>query len=360
MSDSKKIMAVDDSELNLMMMQSFVEPMGHEIVIATNGKLALELITKENPDIILLDVMMPDMDGFEVCRRLKKDPNTRHIPVILITALDKVEDNVKGIEAGADDFLTKPFDAVILEARMKALLQAKSLHDDISKLERMKEDMTHMIVHDLRTPMSSIKMSLEFLKGQLKDKQQLEMISIASADIEESLLLINNLMDIGKLEANKMEIRREDIILNEIAKETAMRIKPLLMRAGVDIEIRDGGKEVFCEADRVLIGRMLTNLISNAIKFAEAGSKIIIELSENSEATLIGIVNKGQNIPKEFQSVIFEKFGQGRDDKNKAGTGLGLTFCVHVAEAHRGKIWVESPPKAYPSGAAFYMSLPLR
>ncbi|HNE82922.1 MAG TPA: response regulator [bacterium] len=357
----KTIIAVDDSELNLMMMQSFLEPMGHNVIVATNGKDALELIRTEIPDLILLDVMMPEMDGFEVCRRIKSNDRTRHIPVIMITALDKVEDNVKGIEAGAEDFLTKPFDAVILAARMKALLQSKALFDEIAKLERLKEDMTSMIVHDLRTPMSSIKMSLEFLRDNIREEKLLDFISIASADIEDSLLLINNLLDIGKLEANKMEIRKEDTSLLDMLRDIAGRAKPLLMRGGLQLSVQSDRDEIFCEVDKILVGRVVTNLLANAIKFAESKSMILLDATQLDNGDVVfGVVNQGTNIPESYKKTIFEKFGQAKDQHNKAGTGLGLTFCKHVAEAHRGKIWVESPPKNFPSGAAFYVQLPLR
>lgn len=361
----KKIMVVDDSELNQMMMESFLEPMGHNVILAGDGREALEKIAAEDPDLILLDVMMPEMDGFEVCRRLKQNERTRHTPVIMITALDKVEDNVRGIESGADDFLTRPFDAVILAARMKALLQSKALFDEIKKLEQLKEDLTRMIVHDLRTPLSSIKMSMEMLNASVTpgDGKSRDLIGMAAADVEEALMLINNLLDIGKLEANKMVLQKEDTSLHDLIQDAVNKVKPLLMHSELHIDIRPRSDGIYGEVDRVLTGRVLTNLLSNAIKFADAKSTILVELDQKEDGSLlIGIANQGVSIPPDSQEVIFEKFGQAAvtQSKAKAGTGLGLTFCKLVVEAHLGRIWVESPPKQFPNGAAFYIHLPLR
>lgn len=361
----KKIMVVDDSELNQMMMDSFLEPMGHSVVLAGNGREALEKIPTENPDLILLDVMMPEMDGFEVCRRLKQNEQTRYIPVIMITALDKVEDNVRGIESGADDFLTRPFDAVILAARMKALLQSKQLFDEIRKLEQMKEDLTRMIVHDLRTPLSSIRMSMELLSATVAegDAKSRELIGMAATDVEDALLLINNLLDIGKLEAHKMVLQKEDTAVHDLVRDAISKVKALLIHSQLRIELRKDPPEVFAELDRVLLSRVMTNLLSNAIKFADTGSLIVVELGEESDGSVrIAVANQGVSIPTDSQHVIFEKFGQAAvtQSKAKAGTGLGLTFCKLVVEAHRGRIWVESPPSYFPNGAAFFIVLPVR
>ena len=356
-------MIVDDSELNRMMMESFIDEMGHASVTASNGKEALELLGREHPDLILLDVMMPEMDGFEVCRRIKSDETTRMTPVIMVTALDKVDDNVKGIEAGADDFLTRPFDGTILTARTKALLQSKELNDEVLQLEQTKEDLRKMIVHDLRTPITSIKMSLELLRNQMDaiDEKQEELIQIAAADAEDALLLINNILDLSKMEAHKMEVRKEDTSISEMFRETVARVKPLTARQGLSLEIKEETEDVYCEIDKHLISRVLTNLLSNAFKFAEKKSSVILSVKQFEDGKVeIGVVNKGQTISKADQKKIFEKFGQGADDKVNLGTGLGLTFCKFAAEAHGGSIRVESPPPYYKTGAGFFVTLPLR
>lgn len=359
------ILVVDDSELNRMMMESFIDPLGHRVVHAGDGKEALAIVSKTKPDLILLDVMMPEMDGFEVCRRLKSSPVTRTIPVIIITALDKTEDNVRGIEAGADDFLTRPFDAVVLAARMKALLQTKSLNDEIGKLEQLKDDLTRMIVHDLRTPLTSIRMSLETLSDRMKsdDAQCSELLQFAFADVEQALLLINNLLDLGKLEAHKMELHREDTSLVELLQETVTRLRPLAMHHGLTVEVAASATEVFAEVDRILMSRVVSNLLSNAIKFAEKGTAIRLDSAELSDGHVEVVVsNQGTDIAPEDRQTIFEKFGQAGATKSQhnLGTGLGLTFCRLVVEAHRGTIEAASPGRHYSHGASFIVRLPAR
>lgn len=362
-TESRTILVVDDSELNRMMMESFIDPLGHRVVHAADGRKALQEVQSVRPDLILLDVMMPEMDGFEVCRRIKSNPETRTIPIIIITALDKTEDNVKGIEAGADDFLTRPFDAVILSARMKSLLHAKDLNDEILKLEQLKEDLTRMIVHDLRTPLTSIRMSLQTLQERVTTEDAQELMQFASADVEQALLLINNLLDLGKLEAHKMELHREDTSVVELLRETALRLKPLAAHHQLTLRVYSAKDDLYAEIDRILIGRVLSNLLSNAVKFADAGSEIIIEAAELSDDRVeIVVSNQGPDIPADARKSIFEKFGQmrGTKAKNNLGTGLGLTFCRLVTEAHKGQIEVLSPPQHYPHGAAFHVRLPVR
>ncbi len=363
MAESRTILVVDDSELNRMMMESFIDPLGHEVIQAADGREALERVKTVHPDLILLDVMMPEMDGFEVCRRLKSNPETRVIPVIIITALDKTEDNVKGIEAGADDFLTRPFDAVILAARIKSLLRAKELNDEIVKLEHLKEDLTRMIVHDLRTPLTSIRMSLQTLQDQMttEDASCHELMQFAFADVEQALLLINNLLDLGKLEAHKMELHREEIAVSELLHETAKRLNPLATHHKLSIRVGSTADDLYGECDRILIGRVLSNLLSNAIKFADAGTEIIMEAAEAKDQLNIVVSNQGPDIPADARKSIFEKFGQmsGTKAKNNLGTGLGLTFCRLVAEAHNGTIEAVSPPQHFKHGASFHLRLPI-
>lgn len=361
-TESRTILVVDDSELNRMMMESFIDPLGHRVIHAADGRDALHQVKTVRPDLILLDVMMPEMDGFEVCRRIKSNPETRTIPIIIITALDKTEDNVKGIEAGADDFLTRPFDAVILAARMKSLLHAKDLNDEILKLEQLKEDLTRMIVHDLRTPLTSIRMSLQTLQERVTSDDAQELMQFASADVEQALLLINNLLDLGKLEAHKMELHREDTAIVELLRETAQRLKPLAAHHQLSIRVSASNEEIYAEVDRILIGRVISNLLSNAVKFADAKSEIIVEASEHKDGRVeIVVSNQGPDIPEDARQSIFEKFGQMSETKakNNLGTGLGLTFCRLVAEAHKGQIEAVSPPEHYPHGAAFHVLLPV-
>ncbi len=361
-TESRTILVVDDSELNRMMMESFIDPLGHRVIHAADGRDALQQVKAVRPNLILLDVMMPEMDGFEVCRRIKSNPETRTIPIIIITALDKTEDNVKGIEAGADDFLTRPFDAVILAARMKSLLHAKDLNDEILKLEQLKEDLTRMIVHDLRTPLTSIRMSLQTLQERVTNDDAQELIQFASADVEQALLLINNLLDLGKLETHKMELHREDTAIVELLREAAQRLKPLASHHRLSIRVSASNEEIYAEIDRILIGRVISNLLSNAVKFADAKSEIIVEAAEHKDGRVeIVISNQGPDIPEDARQSIFEKFGQLSETKakNNLGTGLGLTFCRLVTEAHKGRIVAVSPPEHYPHGAAFHVLLPV-
>ena len=180
MGQTARILVVDDHPQNVELLEAYLIPEGYDVITAFDGIEALEKVEEGPPDIILLDVMMPRMDGYEVCKKMKEDEATRFIPIVMVTALKELEDKIKSIESGADDFLTKPIVKIELLTRIKSLIRVKRLHDDLEKsyqelkdLEKTKENLTQMIIHDLKNPLTGIKANLEIVgMEELNDTQE--------------------------------------------------------------------------------------------------------------------------------------------------------------------------------------------
>lgn len=367
MNDKRRILVVDDEPTNVKLLEANLLPQGYEVLTASNGDEALRIVSTNNVDLILLDVMMPGIDGFEVTRRLRAEENTRLIPVVLITALKETVDRIKGIEAGCDDFISKPFDKNELLARVKSLLRIKSLHDELEdnykklkELEKMKDSLTHMIVHDLNNPLMVISGRIDLLKmegeGEFTENQK-KNLEKASSALQDLKRMINNLLDINKMEEGKIKLNYESFNLGDIAKELVDQMKVI---AGDDdknlsLEIPDDMPEI--SADKELIKRVITNLINNAIKFTlPKGSAVVKVLYNNSDKDFyVRVKDTGRGVPKQYLDRIFDKFVQVESKDVKPGRGLGLTFCKMTVEAHGGRIWVESEPG---KGSLFTFTLP--
>lgn len=373
------VLVVDDIEQNVMLLEAYLSLQKYRVIKAYNGEEALKLVEQEPPDIILLDVMMPGIDGYEVCRRLKNNPKTQFIPIVMVTALQDVEDKIKGIESGADDFISKPFNKEELFTRVKSLLRIKHLYDQLEQsyrtvaekneqliaLDRMKDGLTHMIVHDLKNPLTAIMGYLRIvtakLLGELTDKQ-LESLTAAFRNSEYLLNMIANLLDISRMEDGQLKLKYETFPIREIVEQNINGLKVLAdpekktLRMDIPEDLPD------LEADKGLLYRVITNLISNAIKhtYSEKGQiTTTAAVDQQKKIMQINVIDNGEGIPKEYQNKIFDKFMQVETKKlgKKFDTGLGLTFCKLAVEAHGGKIWVESEPE---KGSTFSFTIPLK
>jgi len=317
------------------------------------------------PHAILLDIMMPEMDGFEGCRQLKANPATAPIPVLMITALSFREDRLKGIEVGASDFLSKPVDTRDVELRTRNAIHSKQLYDrlqdsfqQLQKLELLRDNLTHMIVHDMRSPLQGITGHLELLEMSLgeslgeDDKSSLQS-TIASA--QKLVEMISSLLDVSRMEAGQMPLNREVCDLGKVAEEAVKLLGGLFTQSPVVIERSPEGSELIC--DKEIMQRIISNLLGNAAKYAPRGSEIRLSIQRLPDTLRVSVIDRGPGIPPEYHSVIFEKFGQaGLDARRTAySTGLGLTFCKLAVEQHGGQIGVESEPG---KGSTFWFTLP--
>ena len=362
------VLVVDDEATNRDVLSRRLKRHGHKVCAASSGEDALRMMGESPFDIVLLDVMMPDMDGYEVLRRIKSDERLQHIPVIMISALQEVDSVVRCIEAGADDYLPKPFNPTLLKARIGACLERKRGHDREARLfqqvqknfkrleevEKLRDDMRNMIVHDLRTPLTSVIIGVEMLEkhGDLNDTQR-EMMSIAAGGGKTLLAMINDLLDIEKMESGTTRLQYSDLSATTLVKSAVDQVASLAAdaQASIVIQIPPGLREF--AGDENKLSRILVNLIANAIKFSSRGV-ITISVSGDDQVTRFAVRDTGDGIPAEAFDRIFEKFGQL--DGHKVGTGLGLAFCKLAVEAHDGRIGVESE---IGEGSTFWFTIPV-
>jgi len=381
-----RILIVDDNPMNRDLLVQRLQRQGYQTAVAENGRIALEKVAASPFDLVLLDIMMPEMDGYQVLEKLKSDPALRHIPVIMISALTETESAVRCIASGAEDYLHKPFDPVLLKARTESSLEKKRLrdgevrlhqkqvqlydelqqsHEKLVELEGLRDSLTHMIVHDLRTPLTSLLGGLESMAvvGELDAIQQ-ECLDIACQGGHDLLGMINDLLDISKMEAGQIDLEMTEIEAPKLLGHALQHVAELLA-SGQQNLVRDIAEHLPAfSGDQEKLRRVLVNLVGNAIKFTPRNGTITVAacLQNSGESSntqmLFSISDTGEGIPLEAFEHIFEKFGQVKDRKagRRMSTGLGLTFCKMAVEAHGGQIWVESE---IGKGSTFFFTLPL-
>lgn len=379
MSQKHKILIVDDEEKNIKLLKAILMSKDYELYGVFSGEEALKIVADTCPDLILLDVMMPGIDGFDVCRTLKQDERTRVIPVIMVTALREKEHRIKAMEAGADDFISKPVDQTELLIRVKSLLRIKSYHDNLldsyreiaeknlklQELERVKEGLTHMIVHDLRNPLTAITSSLDLImfdKQELSEKQlsTIERCLNYCRDFGE---LIQGLLDIHKMEEGKLELIKELSNLPKLMNDVLEQFMPKIELKQISLQFPKCGDVPFVLVDRRLLKRVIANLLNNAIRHTPKGGIIEVGINHVPEKRTFCVIvrDSGGGLASEYHEKIFDKFKQLelRHSNVAAGSsGLGLTFCKMAVEAHGGKIWVES--EGEDKGCIFSFEIPVK
>ncbi len=360
------ILIVDDMPSNVQLLASMLKNNGYKVRVALTGKRAIEAICNCPPDIILLDITMPEMNGYEVCEELKKDSKLNEIPVIFISALHETANKVQAFQKGGVDYISKPFQLEEVAARIsthlelrrqKCLLQES--YNELRKLENFRDSLIHMIVHDMRAPLVGIKGFLELLESidgeKFSDKGKSFVLRMKGGT-EILVEMINSLLDVHKMESGKMELKLSLSNLVSLAQEALAKLESLL---GIRKIIKNFPSDsTIINCDPFIISRVIQNLISNAIKFTpESTGEIFLSILDQQESILFSVKDNGPGIPTEYHQKIFEKFGQveSRTNYRKYSTGLGLTFCRLAVEAHGGFIKVESEVG---KGSNFIFSLP--
>lgn len=363
----EKILIVDDQKANLQLLEAFLAPEGYRLKFASDGIEALEKVDSFKPDLILLDIMMPEMDGFEVCRRIKENKETQGIPVVFVTALSETKERIKGLEAGCDDFLTKPVNISELAIRCSNLLKLKKYRDELfeknqelQRVQKFKEDIMNMIVHDLKNPLSGIlgNIQLGLMQNNIINEKLRKYLLQAESDSYSLLNMITSILDIHRIEDGMMVLKKEKVSVAKLFKIIEATFSSKANREGKTIKIEDF-VNIELEADKSLLERITQNLVSNALKHVEKKSGEVTLSAYQKENEIHFIVSdNGAGIPPEYHDKIFEKFVQIETKKlGLSERGLGLTFCKMAVEAHGGRIRVDSTPGI---GSKFTFTIPVR
>ncbi len=346
-----RILIVDDQEVNRTLLHAFLEGSGHVLIDAQSGEEAVLLATEEHVDLVLLDVMMPGLDGFQTAARLKAQAGSTFLPIILLTALSDANSRLEGLGIGVDEFLTKPVDRNELMLRIRNLLALRAKDFELRKqnvalaeMHRFKDEMSALIIHDLKNPLSVVLSNHDFLAEALEGAEPTyrEALDDAQAAGRRMLRLLENLHDVTRFEASRLDIRRMPTHIGALLTDIVKQRKQLALARHITIEAHVCDAQVLADAD--LLIRVVENIIDNALRHTPQSGRIVISVEQAADAVLIRIGNTGASIPTEARAAIFEKFGQAAAGTGRMNLGLGLYFCRLAAEAHAGKLWVEDAP----------------
>ena len=357
------VLIVDDTIDTLRLLSDLLGERGYDVRAVTNGRQALQAVERDPPDLILLDIGLPEVDGYEVCRHLRASERTQDVPVIFITALSDTADKVRAFEAGGVDYVTKPFQVEEVLARVKAhvaLRRAQAeLADSFTRLralEQLRDDMVHLVIHDMRSPLASLLMDLRFLTasaGALSEDGRAALQSALNA-VREMTAMASDVLDVSRLEACSMPIARAVWDLTQMARDVCSVLRTTGSERAVDIDTADAAA-VTC--DGALIRRVMENFVSNGIRYSPAGSLVRISIANGNGAVRVAVHDEGAGVAPEDREKIFEKFGTlaDRQESSYHSVGLGLAFCKLAIEAHGGTIGVDS---GVPAGCTFWFELP--
>ncbi|MBU0513200.1 MAG: response regulator, partial [Proteobacteria bacterium] len=349
-----RVLVVDDEPRNLELLEAMLTPLGYEVILADGGEKALQMVREGPPDVILLDIMMPAMDGYEVCRRLKADEGTREIPVIFVTAMTEVQDEVRGLDLGAVDYITKPISPPVVKARIKTHLalrnacqKLKQQNQILAENARLREDVERITRHDLKTPLSAVISvpGLLIKEGNLTSGQ-VELVQMLEESGYRMLEIINSSLDLYKMEQGTYRPNPVPVNVVSLVNQIRGEARELVGAKGLSVRVLVHDKpaedsDVFLvHGEEMLLYSMLANLIKNAVEASPEGNQVTVSLT-NGDSAVISIHNIG-TVPDDVRDRFFEKYATSG---KAGGTGLGTYSAKLIAETLGGRIGFDSTEK---------------
>lgn len=375
------ILHIDDKEANRYVIRRVLEREGYHVLEAATGEIGLMLTKAESPDLVILDVKLPRMNGFEVCQCIKTDPSLRYTPVLHLSSFyNRVEDKAHGLQEGADAYLVSPIEPIELVATVRALLRVKraeqalaesirkeqelrrdaeKLYEDARQANKIKDEFLATLSHELRTPLASILGHSELLLAGITSADELHnSLEVICRNAKAQSELIDDLLDISRITSGKLLVERQDVDLNQVIRaaievvELAASVKQIRVTTRFDVE------KIIVAGDPARLQQVFWNLLSNAVKFTPKGGSTQVNVSQANGQVEVSIQDSGMGIPEEFLPHVFERFRQqnATTTKTHGGLGLGLAICKHLIELHGGVIEAQSPGLGL--GATFIVRMP--
>jgi len=354
------ILIVDDTPANIEVLSSALKTSGHKLAIANSGEKALQIVERLKPDLILLDVMMPGIDGFETCKRLKANSVTCDIPVIFITAKVEHADINNGFKVGAVDYVTKPFNNEEINSRVRTHLYLQESKRNLEYLNHQKDKFLGMVAHDLRNPLGAINGYMEFLteNHQSLSAPELEHIFKSIFNASDGMVnLLHDLLDTSALMSGHLSINTKLGSLTDLINARVKMAKIIADKKGINlirniIEIED------FEFDYNRISQVVDNLLSNAIKFSLPASNVEVAARSESGLAIVEVIDQGPGLTENDMNLLFGEFQKlsAKPTAGESSIGLGLAISKNMIQAHKGKIFARNNPE---KGATFYFEIPM-
>ncbi len=350
------ILIVDDVPENLQVLAGHLVGAGHEVISAVSGPRALEILARRRVDLVLLDIMMPDMDGFEVCRGLKANPKTADIPIMFITARADSEDVVDGLQLGAVDYITKPFKLLELLARVRTHLELKQTRDLLRQANAEKNRFIGMVSHDMRGFCGNV-ISISNLAASAPATDQAPLLEDLGIEAEHMLTLAENLLNVDALEAGEIKLDPRPVALAEIFAFARNSLEISARAKRIRIELPAHLPETEALADRTALRQVITNYLSNAVKYSPEGSRIRLAVTRAADRIRAEVIDQGPGLTPEQQEKLFQPYtrlGQ-TSSGHQHSAGLGLFLVRKLAHAMGGRVGCHSEPG---KGSTFFVELP--
>lgn len=361
--ENPKCLLVDDLNENLIALEALLKHEAVDIFKARSGQEALELLLKHDFALALVDVQMPEMDGFELAELMRSTEKTKNIPIIFVTAgSHDIQRVFQGYEAGAVDFLHKPLAPIIVLGKVRVFLQLFVQKLQLQRALAIREEFLSICSHELRTPLTSMKLQVQMTQRILErapedasswDKIK-KFVNATDRSVERITHLIDDMLDISKITSGQLIMQFDDFDLSEIVYEVGERIKPILNQAGCELSMTIG-PSIKARVDRLRIEQVISNLLVNAAKYASK-APVHLSLRLHHHVAEISVQDEGPGITQGDQARIFDKFERARSADKVSGMGLGLYISKKIIDLHHGKILIDSSPG---QGAKFTIKIPI-
>ncbi len=360
-----KILIVDDIKTNILLLQTMLKRADYGVITALNGEEAIAKAKSDAPDLILLDVMMPGMNGFETSKKLKEDAATKEIPIIFVTALSDPKNIVEGFEHGGNDYVSKPFNMAEIMTRIRHQLELVIILRQNEALQRAihdRDELYSVIAHDLRSPLGSMKMSLDMLVDCVEQEQVGEdmygLLVSTNKTADELFTLLDNLLKWTKTNLGRLNVVKQHFDFSEMIAGVVENMMALARMSNIEMTLNDsvaGKAEVYADID--MLKTIVRNLITNAIKFSYENGTIVVDVSSDGRTVVCEVKDTGIGLsPEKLEALRNAASFTSEGVRKEQGSGLGLQLCRNFVEKNGGEMWIDS---VQGKGSSFYFSIPL-